>query len=1312
MNEQRQEAYISLINELLTCPSGQEIAVLNANPTLVDSGLLQALERASNLLQKQGKQDAADFLLQILDQLRREMEQPASAPNALTYSNQDSQYVFFQKLILTAWNNPSSQVVYPLLAENINQLNNGFIALLQQWSSVNIANLAQSNRAEAIAIFIATLGELFRDFPLGHKAINVEIAIASYEIATSFLTIETYPDYWAMLQNNFGKAYLERIKGGRKENIEQAISCFEGASKIHTAETNPELWAMLQNNLATAYVERIIGDKSKNLEKAVAFYERALTVYDYTSNKEYWAYVQNNIGEAYTNRVVGNKSDNLERAINYYNQALLVFQRSDSPEKWAMVHNNLGNAYIKRIYGKKTENIEQAIYYFNQALLEYNHTNFPEKWAMIQSNLGNAYSQRIHGKRKENLEKSIYHFNQSLLIYKQESFPEKWATTLSNLSFVYSERIAGNRGDNIEKAILDNNQLLTVCTKKTLPEYWAMVQESLGILYLYRVNGKRLENLEKSIRYYQNALQIFNIDNFPEQWADTQINLGIAYRRRIVGEAEENLEESIHHYNEAFKVYTREAFPERWARTHKNLGLAYSDRFLGDRADNLKRAINCYNQALLVYSSEDFPEYWADTLNNLGLAYHSYSYAFGQRIENLEKAINCYHQSLRVYTRNDFPEYWAMVQHNLGFIYSDRFMGSKQENLKNAIRYYRQALLIRTLDVFPERWAETKNCLGNAYVKLALISSDFPVQNFFSQAILCYRKVLQVYSDQVYPKEFTKTTFNLGRAYLYNNQTQLAYDALSEASNNVEVLREEVRSSDESRRRLSEEYTRIYQYIVAVCLELGNLTEAIEFVERSKTRNLVDLILTRDRHTIFPKEVVVQLDRLRDEIASGQYELQSATAENPTAFTQHLQELRQQRNDLQDQYLPIGSGFQFEPFRSSLSARTAIVEFYITTNKLLVFIITKQTQQPIVLSPNLIDLNKLENWVNSYLNAYSNKKGYWQRRLTTRLHLLAKILHLNDIVQRIPTECNRLIFIPHRYLHLLPLHALPLIEGSWLFDRFPEGVGYSPSCQLLQLAQKRQRREFNHLFVIQNPTGDLSYTDIEVETIQRYFNTVNSFKKEEATRRTVDNTSLTTVHCAHFSCHGYFNIRDPRKSALILANADLDSALLQTDPENFLSSENASIFDLERCLTLNDIFTLNLEQCRLVTLSACETGLIDFRNTSDEYIGLPGGFLYAGASSVVSSLWAVNDLSTALLMAKFYENLQTESLIAIALNQAQCWLRDSTKANLEVWMRVQPFYQSSTIRINLRRRLHNIPDNTYPFADPFYWAAFCAIGQP
>ncbi len=115
-------------------------------------------------------------------------------------------------------------------------------------------------------------------------------------------------------------------------------------------------------------------------------------------------------------------------------------------------------------------------------------------------------------------------------------------------------------------------------------------------------------------------------------------------------------------------------------------------------------------------------------------------------------------------------------------------------------------------------------------------------------------------------------------------------------------------------------------------------------VERSKTRNLVELILNRDLKTIFLPEVVTQLEQLRDEIAKGQYELQNGKAENPTVLAQHLQQLRQQRQKLQDEYLPVGSGFKFEQFQKTLDERTAIIEWYIASDRILAFVIKPHGQ--------------------------------------------------------------------------------------------------------------------------------------------------------------------------------------------------------------------------------------------------------------------------------------------------------------------------------------------------------------------------------
>ncbi|NEO72215.1 MAG: CHAT domain-containing protein [Moorea sp. SIO3H5] len=210
-----------------------------------------------------------------------------------------------------------------------------------------------------------------------------------------------------------------------------------------------------------------------------------------------------------------------------------------------------------------------------------------------------------------------------------------------------------------------------------------------------------------------------------------------------------------------------------------------------------------------------------------------------------------------------------------------------------------------------------------------------------------------------------------------------------------------------------------------------------------------------------------------------------------------------------------------------------------------------------------------------------------------------------------------------------------------------------------------------------------------------------------ATKAAIDSKPLDSYHCLHFSCHGYFNYQKPRKSALILANARKPTSA-EPNPERYLRISEEEIFDLEKCLTIDDVFELQLKQCRLVTLSACETGLIDFNNISDEYIGLPSSFLVAGSSAVVSSLWRVNDLSTALLMIKFYQNLGEQIPLAVALNQAQFWLRDSTQSQLLAWSRQLPL--DNSLMKKIEQALDWFNPHEQPFQNPYHWAAFCVIG--
>ncbi|MCZ8127611.1 CHAT domain-containing protein [Microcystis aeruginosa] len=177
--------------------------------------------------------------------------------------------------------------------------------------------------------------------------------------------------------------------------------------------------------------------------------------------------------------------------------------------------------------------------------------------------------------------------------------------------------------------------------------------------------------------------------------------------------------------------------------------------------------------------------------------------------------------------------------------------------------------------------------------------------------------------------------------------------------------------------------------------------------------------------------------------------------------------------------------------------------------------------------------------IDNYLQLYysENSKQEWIKKLPNFLQSFSEILHLTEIINLIPSTCQRLIIIPHRFLHILPIHAFPIGEDKVLQNKYT--VQYAPSCQLLQRIQQPQQNQLTPLLAIQNPTKDLIFTDLEVNIIATLFQPNQIIAKDNATQNTVT-TQLknSNHHCHHFSCHGSFNPNKPLESALILAEQE------------------------------------------------------------------------------------------------------------------------------------------------------------------------------
>jgi CHAT domain-containing protein len=456
---------------------------------------------------------------------------------------------------------------------------------------------------------------------------------------------------------------------------------------------------------------------------------------------------------------------------------------------------------------------------------------------------------------------------------------------------------------------------------------------------------------------------------------------------------------------------------------------------------------------------------------------------------------------------------------------------------------------------------------------------------------------------------------------------------------------------------------------------------------------------------------------------------------------ERLGQLKQELDRLiQEQIQPIDPTFSLsqkvqplsiEQLRATLpDERTVLVSWYVAGTKLLAFILTRDTRQPVCHRYLEATLELLTAELDSYFGTYQNDKNAWTAELPAALARFSSLLEMEALAEHISQfapAADQLILVPHRFLHLLPLHCLSFGEASGsLQDQFARGVRFAPSLQVLQVVQQRQQTPLESLFALQNPTQDLLYSELEVEAIQSLFTAKKPavLKRSEATKRALEEQagSLASSTCLHFACHGYFNFEQPQLSALILAGSRINLAPEDSDANRHWPQPDGSALDLNQCLTLLDLFQLDLRQVRLVALSACETGLSEINSLSDEFVGLSSGFLYAGCNSVIGTLWTVNDLSTGLLMGQFYrllkqqEQAQQRTEVALALKQAQRWLRQLTCAEAVLTLQQQvpnlPEGIQETAKRSIRRGLsERYAAEDRPYTNPFYWAAFCAVGQ-
>lgn len=261
-------------------------------------------------------------------------------------------------------------------------------------------------------------------------------------------------------------------------------------------------------------------------------------------------------------------------------------------------------------------------------------------------------------------------------------------------------------------------------------------------------------------------------------------------------------------------------------------------------------------------------------------------------------------------------------------------------------------------------------------------------------------------------------------------------------------------------------------------------------------------------------------------------------------------------------------------------------------------------------------------------------------------------------------DSENLTIIPDGELHYLPFDLLQE-NGSYLLETKSIGFGNSVTS-LIELREKKHAETNKMLALAPSFTGvaiastdrqfgKLLYNDDEVQKIGAFYDTEKFLEKEATLANFMSEASQFNIF--HLATHASANDEYPDYSYLAF-----------TETNDSTESNILYIKDLYNT-------TLNAD---MVTLSACQTGIGQLQK-GQGMLSLSKGFYYAGAKSLVNTLWKINDKSTVKLMEYFYEGLSKGYSKSEALRKAKLKYLETTDDAL--------------------------------LKHPYYWAAFVVSGD-
>ena len=502
-----------------------------------------------------------------------------------------------------------------------------------------------------------------------------------------------------------------------------------------------------------------------------------------------------------------------------------------------------------------------------------------------------------------------------------------------------------------------------------------------------------------------------------------------------------------------------------------------------------------------------------------------------------------------------------------------------------------------------------------------------------------------------------------------------ACDCYEAARQALETLRSILRG-DELKIAFMKNKLEVYEGLVRLCLKResspSSAEEAFDYMEKAKSRSLRDLIFDR-AHPIphlgeGESELVRQVRDLREELNWYYHRIELEQLRQEDRSPERLEQLQTQARTRENQFVHLlrdlpsseaeGAGLHpmstvpLAAIRSALGPKATLIEYFRIGEQIIAAVVTKESLEviPITLTSRVSKLLRMLHFQLSKFQLGPEYVAGFQDSLlrTTQAHLgelyQELVAPLRDRLQG-----QRLVFVPHEILHYLPFHAL--FDGQqYLIDSFI--VSYAPSASIYTLCTERSVNTAGPSLILGVPDPKAPFILEEIQSVAGILAGPEVFVGPSAT---LDVLKKRGPQCqlVHIATHGHFREDNPMFSGVLLGDS---------------------------YLSLYDLYHLRLP-VELITLSGCSTGL-NVIVGGDELLGLVRGLLYAGAQSLLLSLWDVHDKTTATFMKAFYRRFRELPDKAAALQGAMKELRE---------MQPHPFYWAPFILLGKAEEIKKIP---------------------